>query len=116
MSAPPKKAKAAAAEKAGGGPRTVEWRGLALTVPEVLPADVAWAMADIESATGTSVSPILALLRSIIGADQEQQLREKLSADGVSFTDLPDALSELLTALFDSYGMAEGDSPASASS
>mgnify|MGYP006921357460 CR=1 FL=1 len=115
MSPAPKKGQVAAGEKAGG-PRVVEWRGTEFTVPAVLPADLAWAMADIESGDGSSVTPILSLLRSIIGTEQEQQLRDKLAADGVSFTDLPDALSELLSALFDAYGMAEGDSPASAPS
>lgn len=114
MSPAPKKAKAAAAEQDGGS-HTVQWRGTEFTVPAVLPADLAWAMADLESSS-RSFAPILGVLRSVLGEEQEQALRAKLAADEVSFADLPDALSELLSAVFETFGMAEGDSSASAPS
>lgn len=112
MSPQPKKPKAAVTEK-DGGPRTVPWRGLGLEVPAVLPAEFAWAMAEVEESDRKSFAPVLGLIRSIIGEEQEQRVREKLTADGVSFADVPEVLETLISSIFESYGMAEGDSDAS---
>ncbi len=111
-----KAGKAAAAEtSAAAQPHTVQWRGIEFTTPAVLPAELAWALADVESSSN-QVGPMLALIRSLIGDEQEQVLRNRLTELEVGFPDVPEALTELLTAIFAEYGMAEGDSPASAAS
>lgn len=116
MPAAKKAGKAAVAERDGSTSHTLTWRDVEFVLPVKLPASMAWAIADVESSDGTSVAPVLALLRSLLGADQEKQLRAKLEADQVTLDELPDALSELLASVFDTYGMAEGDSDASAPS
>ena len=116
MSPAPKKAKAAVAEKSDGGPRTVKWRGLSLEVPAVLPAEFAWAMADAEQSDRKMFAPLLNLVRAIIGEEQERRVRDKLTADEVPFADVPEVMETLVKAIFEAYGMAEGDSDASAQS
>ena len=109
-------AKAAVAEKGDGGKPPVEWRGITLTLPDGLanlPAEFAWAVAELETATGQSVTPLLNLLRALIGPEQETTVRGKLIEDGVTFAELPDALTELLTVIFGEYGLTLGESPAS---
>jgi hypothetical protein len=91
---PPKKAAAARGET-DPKPKTIEFapardagketaEAIELTLPPTLSGDLFWGLADLEeSAVGAAA--LLRVLRSILGADQVEAVREKVIADGVTF-------------------------------
>ena len=104
---PVKKAAAATSEVAAAQvPKQIEWRGLELTGPPELMADVVFALADIEDGKANGMT---GFFRSVLGDDQVNLVRGKLRDDGVTLEGAAEAFGELLDAITDAYGMAEGD-------
>lgn len=110
--AKPAKVEAATDEVAADTtPKQIEWRGATFTLQhDELPADILWIMADIEQG---KLSAMLEFFTLILGVEQSTVVREKLRTDGVTVDQAPDALGEILSAVLEAYGMAEGDSDAS---
>ncbi len=86
--------------------KTIEWNGLELSGPAELPADVIWALADIEDGKANGMT---GFFRSVLGDEQVARVREQMRADGVTLDGAAEAFRVLLEAITDAYGMAEGD-------
>jgi hypothetical protein len=93
-------------------PKTVDFRGLTLELPDTLPGTVALDYAEIEDGR-KQVSPVVNLIRSIIGHDQYGDVYDKIRDDAVTVDDVGDVLRDLMEDLFGAYGTAEGESEAS---
>lgn len=104
---------AAAVGETDDTPKTVEWRGLQFTLPPVLPGELIFDFADLEDAEGTG--PIVRLLRSMLG-DQVAKVRKKIAEDEVPLAEADGVLSDLISTVFDAYGVSAGESEASPSS
>lgn len=102
---------AAATGEVDGTPKTVDWRGITFTLPPVLPGELIFDFAEIEDAEGTG--PLVRLLKSMLGDEQVAQIRGKIAEDHVPLSEVGEALSELMSLVFDAYGVSAGESPAS---
>ena len=108
-----RKAAAARAEKKPA-PRTVDFRGLPLTVPppSEWSSELYFLIGDLEE-TQFAVSAANSVIRELIGADQFGLVRVKLRDDKVPFGDVETVLLELFDTLMESYGTTSGESEAS---
>ena len=108
-----RKGAAASAEKSDE-PRTIDFRGLTLTVPK--PADwsaeLYFAMGDLESGK-TKIAGANGVLAAMLGQDQFDQVRDRLIEQQVKFTDVEEILGELFMAAMEAYGTTSGESSAS---
>ena len=96
------KAAAARAEKKPEA-KTVEWRGLTLTLPSVLPGTLYFDFAELQEDSND------------VGA-QVRLVRAKIAEDEIPFDQMDDVLVDLFNVAFDAYGIGMGESSASASS
>ncbi len=112
----PAKGKAAVAETTKqDAPRTVEYRGLELTVKPV-GSELMWLLGDLEGDDASQFAVSQKMLRELIGPDQMGQVREKQATDGVSFNDAVSELSDLFNRILEQAGTDLGESPASPAS
>jgi hypothetical protein len=103
------KAKAARAEKAPE-PKSFEWRGLTLTLPKTLPGTLLFDLASLESG---NLGATIAVLHSLLGAEQVATVRQKVAEDEIPFEDVFEEVDALLHGVIDVYGVAPGESSAS---
>ncbi len=95
-------------------PKVGVFRGVKLTLPAVLPASFAFDAMEIEVAGGMQLADIRRVVVSLAGEDGWRQVREKVAADGDPMDAIGDLMTELLTAIFEPFGVSLGESPASA--
>jgi len=96
-------------------PKTVKFRDLELELPTDLPGTVAFDWAEIEDGK-KDVSPVMNLIKSIVGRDQFNRIYEKVGDDGLGMEETLEAISKLSEEIFASYGTSLGESQASADS
>ncbi len=113
----PRKVTRAEAEKAVAeikdGPKAGDFRGIALTLPPVLPASFAFDALEIEVSGGMALKDVRSVLVGLVGEDQWRAIREKIAADGDPIDDLSRIMEELVSALFEPYGVTLGEFGAS---
>ena len=97
---------AARAEKKGDA-KTVDFRGLELKLPATLPGTLIFDFADIES--GNELRGTMEFLKSLVGAEQYQAIRNKVAEEGISFEDVEGALQGLIEEILDSSGLSQGE-------
>lgn len=110
---------AAARSEKNGKPKHYTWRGIKLELQPDPPGSLLWDFREFERQQETGndrVSPILDLLESLIGREQERKVRNKIAADRISLADTTAELSKLLEGILKKYGMGVGESRASRSS
>lgn len=101
------KASAAKAEKEPVE-RSVEWEGLTLTLPSVLPEAVFLDLALVQG--GDDPTSTFEMLMTLVGEGQFRQVRNKLKSDDkVGLSNVAD----LIASIFEEYGTSEGESEAS---
>lgn len=114
-SRPPSKGSAARAE-GNGKPPTFKHRGLTLKLPQkTLSSEVAYAFAELEGSK-QQLFPFMQLVKTLIGEEQLDKVREKQAADGVGFDEVADDLIALVDNAFKAYGVGLGEASASSSS
>jgi hypothetical protein len=104
-----RKTKAAAA-KAETEPteRTIEWEGLTLTLPALLPETIFLDLALVQR--GDDPTSTFEMLVGMIGTEQFRLVRNKMETDDkVGLSNVAD----LVAAIFEEYGTSEGESGAS---
>jgi hypothetical protein len=104
--AKPRKAAAAKAEKAPTE-KTIEWKGLTLTLPAELPDDIFLDLALVRS--GSDATSTFDLLLTAIGRRQFVEVRAVVKAGEAKTEDV----AELANEVFAVYGTSEGESEAS---
>ena len=102
---------AAAQAEAKPEPKTVEVRGLTLTLPESLPATFAFDVAEMQQEA--TVFAVIRLLTTFLGSEQVVEIRGKVARGEVTDDDLGDFLGEILEAIFEEFGLSLGESEAS---
>jgi hypothetical protein len=112
--AAPSKGAAARAEKTGA-PKTIDFRGLELALPDVLPGTVYFDLAALEENEGSAVAQVR-LLRSLIGGDQLAAVRDKIGEDQVPLDKVDEVVIGLFNDIVGAYGSTEGESAASPAS
>ena len=108
--APAKKGAAAVAEKKPE-PKTVEVRGLELTLPDTLPATFAFDVAEMQQEA--TVFAVIRLLTTFLGSYQVVEIRGKVARGEVTDEELGDFLGEILEAIFEEFGLSLGEAEAS---
>ena len=106
MTKPKSKAAAARAEKEQES-RSVEWKGIVVTLPAELPDAVLLDLALVQGSEDASAS--FQMLMTMIGEPQYLQIRNMLKREEVELTDV----AELIRAIFEEYGTNEGELEAS---
>ncbi len=101
------KAAAARAEKKPRA-KSLTFKGVKFTLPPELPDTFIFDVVEIE-ANGDGIGPIFRMLRSILGGAQFVQLRNAVE-DG---TIAAEEIDDLVSAVFDKYGLMPGESSAS---
>lgn len=104
--APSKKGAAARAEKKNQ-PKTVDFRGLTLTLPATLPGTLIFDLADLES--GNGLRGTMELIKSLVGPDQYQAIRNKVADDEIPLDEVEGVLEGMLEDVFESSGLSQGE-------
>jgi hypothetical protein len=103
---------AAAVAETKDEPRTVDFRGLTITLPAVLPGTLYFDMAALED-DSDSPAAVINLLGSLVGPDQIRAVREKVAEENIPFSEVETALWELFNAVLGAHAVTPGESPAS---
>lgn len=106
------RAKQAAAETQDTGPRTIDFRGLALTLPDTPSAALLLDLGELEDGD-PGLGVIRRILIGLIGEQQLRQVRDKIVADEVPLADGETVLMDLLSAAMNAYGSSLGEASAS---
>lgn len=101
------KAAAARAEKKPRA-KSLTFNGIKFTLPPELPDTFIFDVIEIEAA-GDSIGPVFRMLRSMIGPEQFNLLRNAVEDKSIS----PDEIDDFVSAVFDKYGLGLGESSAS---
>lgn len=111
--AAPSKGAAARSEKANEPkPKSYTWRGLKLKLPPKLSGELLWDFAEFEAdeeAGRERVGPMITLLRSLVGTEQSQAIREKVAEDGIDIDQVGDELYKILDGVLKKYGLSMGE-------
>ena len=111
---PPQKARQAAPKKKGAAakaaraeakpePKTAKWNGLTLELPDAMPSTMLFDVVEYEASDGDDPTPLLRLLRELVGPEQFQQIRYRIPRD-----DDGTAVAGAMQAVFEPYGMTPG--------
>ena len=101
-----KKAGAARAEKKNEQ-KTVDFRGLKLGLPAKLPGTILFDLADLES--GNDLRGTMEFIKSLVGAEQYQAIRNKVAEDDIPFDKVTDVLLALLEDILETSGLSQGE-------
>lgn len=104
--APSKKGAAARSEK-NGKPKTVNFRGLKLKLPAKLPGTILFDLADLES--GNDLRGTMEFLKSLVGAEQYQAIRNKVAEDEIGIDEVDTVLLSLMESILESSGLSQGE-------
>ena len=115
-SAPKRKPGSAVRAAAGQEPeaRTVEFRGLTITLPDRLPSSMLFHMVDLES--DGNILAAFKLLRETIGADQFAEVSRLMRPDEDPIMGAFTMVNELIGVVFAEMGVDAGEAEASQSS
>lgn len=105
--AAPKTGAAAARDETAPEPKSFNWRGIDLELPDKLPATIAFDMVDIEKG---GLAPLLGFLTRLLGDEQVQIVRAKLDDDGDALDELDEILTELMDGALSPFGLGLGES------
>ncbi len=108
-SAAARKAAAARTEKTNTDAHVFEWRGHKLTLPDRLPATVAFDLAELQEPGNQSMSPMFRFLAGLIGTEQLALVRDQIAKDGDALDELEQILAELLDGVLGAFGMNLGE-------
>jgi hypothetical protein len=98
-------------------PRKSDFRGLALTLPPILPATFGLDMAELQASEGhNNLGPMYRLVVGVIGEEQWQAVREHIADRADTMDDIGAIYEELLAACTEPYGVTPGESEASVNS
>jgi hypothetical protein len=103
-----KKAAAARGEKTDD-PKTIEFRGLELVVPAKVPGTLLWDFNEVLAGDERSLTGIINLIGSLVGAEQNQAVRSKVQEDGLDIEETIGALEGLLEEIFEAAGLSAGE-------
>ena len=98
------RAEAPAGDDAPAEPKSVEWRGLVLELPQKLPNTLLFDITTWES--GGDALPAYRLLQSIVGPERFTDIRNEIRPDD----HVNDTVAELLGEILDQYGLTLGKS------
>jgi hypothetical protein len=107
------RAAAARAETSEPESRTIDFRGLELTLPATMPGAVLF---DVGLVDEKDIVGMMRLLDSLIGREQYLQVRAKVAEDGLDVETVAEPLGELINDAFGAYGMKPGEAQASSGS
>lgn len=115
--AAPDKGAAARAEVNGNGkPKNIKWNGLTLKLPKELPGTVLWDFAALEDGE-KQLAPLIALIKSVVGPEQNREIIEKVREKGWSIEKTTEALMDedkgLVPLITAEFGLSTGESEAS---
>lgn len=105
---------AAALSELSGEPRTIEWEGLTLTLPDEMQATAAFAWRRFAKSPGFAT--LIDVAEAVLGEQSVEQIEAKMADDKLPANQLLDKLTEVVRQGFQAHGVAEGESVASASS
>lgn len=111
MPAAPKTKTAAARAERAPQPRSLDWNGLELELPANLPGELVFDLAAVETNRGPA--SMLGAIRTVIGDEQLEAVRERIVELGLTLDDVGEALGELVTGIWAEYGLTPGESDAS---
>lgn len=114
--APKRKAAKAAAAEAKPEAKSFDWRGLKLEVPDEMRGELMFAFYDLEEQQRNEegrVGPMLSLVKSLVGPQQFQEIREKVRTEKLTMEQTDEEIGVLLDGLLGQYGMGLGESSAS---
>lgn len=106
--AAPKKGVAARAEKKGQA-KTVDFRGLKITLPTKIPGTLLWDINALAEGDADSLAGFIDLLTSLLGAEQSRAVRNKVRDDGLDLEETFTALEELMRGVFEASGLSQGE-------
>jgi hypothetical protein len=104
--AAPNDGAAARAEKKDE-PKVVHFSDLELTLPAKLPGTILFDLADIEA--GRDLRGTMEMVKSLVGADQYQAIRDKVADDGLDPDETVTALGNLIEGILNAHGMGSGE-------
>jgi hypothetical protein len=117
MPAAKEKGKQRAALGELNGKREIEWQGLTLSLAPKLPGSVLRAFGDLEG--GKSIGPLNRIMQLALGADQFEEVWEKVDELELSIEDAMGVLMDesddesLIPLIMATYGLSVGESSAS---
>lgn len=106
--AAPDKGAAARAERKAEAP-VVEFRGLKLTLPPKISGTLLWDFNDLFSGNERSLGGFVGLLGSLVGEEQNLEIRNKVREDGLDLDETLEALEDLLEKIFEASGVSLGE-------
>lgn len=116
--AAPRKVTRAQAQKAiaelKDKPKTGEFRGVRFTLPPKLHASFLFDVGEMQAGDGTDFSAVHRLMVGFLGVEQWRAVRDKIAQDGDGIDEAGELMEELFASITDPYGMAMGESEASA--
>lgn len=98
---------AAARSEKKGKVKTVNFRGLKLKMPAKLPGTILFDLADLES--GNDLRGTMEFLKSLVGAEQYQAIRNKVAEDGIGIDEVDTVLLSLIESILESSGLSRGE-------
>ena len=99
-------AKRAAAE-ASNVPVKVKFLGATYAGPPTLPGTVVFDIADFEDSG--DLGALRRIIVDLFGEDGWSAIREQVADEGIQFTDAAEKLGELIAAIFEAYGLDQGE-------
>lgn len=104
----PKKGAAARSESKAKA-KTVDFRGLKLTLPTKIPGTLLWDINALAEGDADSLAGFIDLLSSLLGAEQSRAVRNKVRDDGLDLEETFTALEELMRGVFEASGLSQGE-------
>jgi len=105
--APRKKGAAARGEKKGES-KTVDFRGVKLTVPSKLSGTLLWDFKALMEGGEQSLGGIIDFLESLLGAEQSRLVRSKVRDDELDIEETFVAVEDLMQRVFEESGLSQG--------
>jgi hypothetical protein len=88
--------------------KTVDFRGLTITLKSKIPGSIIFDLADLEG--GKDLVGMMGILKSLIGENQFRAVRQKIDEDEVDFEEIESVLIELFESIFEAAGLSLGES------
>jgi hypothetical protein len=105
---PRKKGEAARGEKKDKS-KTVDFRGVKLTLPAKLSGTLLWDFQTLMGGDERSLGGIIDFLESLVGAEQSRLVRSKVREDDLDIEETFPALEDLMQKVFEESGVSQGE-------
>lgn len=106
-SAAARKKAAAAASGKDDKQKTVDFHGLKLVIAEEPLGTILFDIADLEG--GREFIGTMELIKSLLGREQYQAVRNKVAEEGLKLGEMEDALAQLVGDILESSGLGQGE-------